>query len=120
MIHRLTYWDKLPKRNHRGNHWSENDFKKKLLKLWGELPTPMRCGPEKRQVRFIRVLGKGEREMDRDNLAFALKGAQDALRRGGYIYQDSPKWLEVSYEQDGTRRELGPRLEVIVMEMEPF
>lgn len=51
--------------------------------------------PARRRVEVTRLIhSRRERIRDADNLAFAVKPLNDALRRLGLIYDDSRRWLE--------------------------
>lgn len=63
------------------------------------------------QVTLVRVLGPGQKPMDSDNLAILLAGLRDALKPA-YIVDDSPRWASFVYENDGSRRDQGPAIEV--------
>ena len=43
---------------------------------------------------FVRVLGRGQRSYDYDNMVFSSKPIRDALKFCGYCVDDSPKWLK--------------------------
>lgn len=70
--------------------------------------------PDYRQLLTLtRVLGKGQREFDVDNLAGGtLKHLVDALTRIGMWHDDSPRWLARRYFQDASRRFEGPGIHV--------
>lgn len=55
---------------------------------------------EKRRLRIVRVLGKGEREYDFDNLVGGAKALVDAMARAGLVLNDNARWLEASYHQE--------------------
>lgn len=64
-----------------------------VLACMGALPK--RVCQEKRRVTVTRVCPSGRNFIrDDDNLKFACKPLNDALKRLGLIYQDSRKWLE--------------------------
>jgi Holliday junction resolvase RusA-like endonuclease len=51
------------------------------------------------QKRWVRIFSFRKRKLDQDNLVGGCKGLMDALKRLGLIVDDSPKWVEVRYEQ---------------------
>lgn len=61
----------------------------------------------RRSVHVTRVMAKGERRFDRQNLRAGCKPILDALKRLGVIHGDSPVWLEDDAEQ--RRAEPGER-----------
>lgn len=110
----LVYVGPLPRMNRQApSYWYRWTLKRNALRQFGILP-PTRRATGKAHIRITRVLGPRQREMDAfENLPHALKGLVDALVTGGYLVNDGPKWM--SYDppvQDGTRRELGPRIEI--------
>lgn len=70
--------------------------------------------PDYRQlITITRVLGKGQREFDVDNLAGGtLKHLIDALTTIGMWRDDSPRWLARRYLQDASRRFEGPGVQI--------
>ena len=55
------------------------------------------------------------RRFDEDNLHGACKPILDAMREAGYIYRDSPKWLELEIKQALDHK--NPRVEIEVEEL---
>lgn len=56
-----------------------------------------RCRPH--HFRNVTICRHGARLLDVDNLVGGCKPLIDALRRSGLIWDDSPKYLKVVYEQ---------------------
>ena len=54
---------------------------------------------EWRRVEIVRVMKKGARPFDDCNLRQGCKPIHDALKKRGYLYDDSPAWMECSYSQ---------------------
>lgn len=53
----------------------------------------------KRGVHVLRLMGKGQREYDDENLLRGVKALMDALVVAGFLKNDSPKWRVLSYDQ---------------------
>ena len=53
----------------------------------------------KRRVRFTRWYRPGQRPYDSDNLVAGFKPLRDCLRLTGLIKDDSPKWVDTTYDQ---------------------
>lgn len=111
---RLIYVGELPRMNSQHpSYWYRWNLKRKCLRQFGVLPQGFRA-TQKAHVTITRVLGKGQRLMDAfENLPVALKGLMDALVEGGYLVDDKPRWMSHDpVQQDETRRQEGPRVEV--------
>ena len=54
---------------------------------------------QKRHVTYTRMMSKGQRAFDEDNLIAGFKGIQDALKKAGIIKEDTPDWIEATYKQ---------------------
>ena len=52
---------------------------------------------EKRKVTFLRLYPKGGRMFDGDNLQTGFKYLRDHLVRTGWLWEDSPAWIEAEY-----------------------
>jgi hypothetical protein len=61
---------------------------------------------------LTRVLGRGQRLFDEDNLAGGAKQMIDAMVRCGWFKDDSPTYLSVEFKQVSGRRQSGPAVEV--------
>ena len=121
----LVYSGKLPRMNVQSPDWRKRwQLKQACLRQFGILPQP---ATQIATVVITRVLGPRERLLDPDNFSYACKGAMDSLtnRRpkkngrgytggGNWIIDDSPRYVQVSYVQDATRRHEGPCMEIIV------
>lgn len=59
--------------------------------------------------RFVRIVRRGPRKLDADNLSGALKSLVDALKFVGLIEDDRPGLVTVAYDQE---RGAGCRVEV--------
>jgi len=53
----------------------------------------------KRRVEIVRYIPKGCREYDLGNFIQGCKPIPDGLIKRGYIWDDSPKWVDISYKQ---------------------
>jgi hypothetical protein len=80
------------------------------VKVFGVLP-PCLYPTVKATVQVVRVLGPGQKPMDRDNLALTVAGLVDALKPS-YLVDDSEKWADITYANDGSRRQWGPFIEI--------
>lgn len=69
----------------------------------------------KRRVTLVRVMGKGQREFDIDNLVGGAKCAVDAMVREGLLMGDARDQVELVYEQ---KRAEKPGVIVIIEEFE--
>jgi hypothetical protein len=105
-------------------HWAVRRRTEKHLRMWiidaiatdsGEYKTiPPADWPESRRCRMtIRAFRK--RHLDPDNAHGGLKLLIDAIKHLRLIHDDSPAWLDLSYDEriDGVR----PRVEI---EIEPM
>lgn len=120
-MYHLVYVGKLPRMNRQmPSYWLRYGLQRRCLKQFGMLP---RRETRKARVSIVRVLGPRERLMDEwENFRVAFKGGIDSLVTGGYLVDDSPRWVSFSEpRQDATRRHLGPRIEIdITYELEPM
>jgi hypothetical protein len=108
---RLVYYGWLPRVNgHQVNKFARSRLTKKGRAVFGVLP-PILYPHCKAHVDIIRVLGPGQKPMDDDNLSAMVSGLRDALKPS-WIWDDSPKWATFRYLNDGTRRAMGPCIEV--------
>jgi hypothetical protein len=110
---RLIYYGWLPRVNgHQVNKFARSRLTKKGRAVFGVLP-PMLYPQCQAHVDIIRVLGPGQKPMDDDSLSAMVSGLRDALVPS-WIRDDSPKWSTFTYVNDGTRREMGPCIEVCI------
>lgn len=61
------------------------------------------CGRPKvpcKAKRRLEIITSRKRRLDPDNAVASLKPVIDALKRAGWIRNDSPKWLELEVSQD--------------------
>jgi hypothetical protein len=109
----LIYEGWLPKISNKIVHpLARHRLKQRATKVFGVLPPC--CYPTRHaSVRIVRVLGPRQKPMDSDNLSILVAGLRDALKPC-YIKDDSPKWGTFDYVNDGTRRDVGPRIEVTI------
>lgn len=54
----------------------------------------------RRRVTLTRVMGKGQREFDADNLSGGMKVCVDAMVRAGWLRDDTKQWAEIHYAQE--------------------
>ena len=107
----LVYTGRLPKVSNKRLHpMARYHLKNAGVKVFGVLP-PCLYPTVKATVQVIRVLGAGQKPMDRDNLALTMAGLVDALKPS-YLVDDSERWADICYTNDGTRRAPGPMIEI--------
>lgn len=70
-----------------------------------------------RRVTLTRVMGRGQREFDRDNLHGGCKVIVDAMVRAGLLMGDDRKGAQVFYEQVRCKVGGGSTLNVLLEEM---
>jgi hypothetical protein len=123
---KLIYQGKLPNMNKECPDWRKRwNLKQTCLRQFGILPFP---ATQFATVTITRVLGPREKQLDYENLVYAIKGAVDSLpnRRlkkrgqgytggGNYIVNDDPPHVNISYDQDVTRRQDGPMIEIRII-----
>jgi hypothetical protein len=109
----LVYAGRLPKVSNKRLHpMARHRLRRKGRLVFGSDDLPKRYWPTTRAtVQVVRVLGPGQKPMDRDNLAILVCGLIDALKPA-YIVDDSEQWADITYTNDGTRREDGPMIEI--------
>lgn len=69
---------------------------------------------EKRRVIITRYMTAKQRKFDRDNLIWGCKPIVDILKSRAWIFEDSPKYVEVIYKQekaDGDSGTIGIKVE---------
>jgi Holliday junction resolvase RusA-like endonuclease len=100
-----------------GSFWTYNKYKKNC-----HYAVHVYCHKPRQQVmekvygKFIRYIGPRGRRMDKDNLYTASKVIRDALKKLGWIYDDSEKWLDYECTQEeNTTHGIG-----IILKTEPF
>jgi hypothetical protein len=107
---RLIYIGRLPKVSNKRLHpMARYRLTKAGRRAFGAMP-PRYYPTTRATVQVVRVLGPGQKPMDRDNLAILVSGLIDALKPS-YIVDDSEVWSDITYTNDGARREQGPRIE---------
>jgi len=79
-------------------HWRiYYDYKKKWIDAIG---FTLQHIEEPEQVRRkIRITSHRKRLLDSDNLIGGCKPIVDAIKKRGYIVDDSPQWVNIRYEQ---------------------
>jgi hypothetical protein len=112
--HFLVYPADLPHIGASMHWWVRYRQKQRAMRWFGVLPAAARRFAVA-EVTIRRVLGPRQRPMDDDNLRTACKGLRDALKACGYLVEDSPTWARFRYEEDASRRALGPRVEVVIV-----
>lgn len=68
----------------------------------------------KRRVTLTRLMGKGQRAFDRDNLVGGAKGLVDAMVRVGLLLGDDAEHAEIHYDQE---RAPEPGVRVLIEEL---
>lgn len=78
--------------------WS---YARERARWWKEIePAPAHLrAAEPRLVRVRLLLARGARAYDYENFVFACKYLFDALRRKGWLVNDSPEWCRREYDQ---------------------
>jgi hypothetical protein len=87
-----------------GGHWSlKYGYRNKIFKAiqWYFVGNdkPKRVERIRVRIKITRVMKKGQRAFDEDNLAWGVKPVIDFLKQSGWIYEDSPLWLDRVYRQ---------------------
>lgn len=54
--------------------------------------------------RFIDIIRYGSKEFDNDNFVGGCKNLVDAIKKKGFIVDDSSKWVKINYQQIRCRR----------------
>lgn len=102
----------------RGNKWystakTRKNFER-LLRMLGMARQPY---DKKVSLRVVRVLGPRQKLWDTDSVGRGnSKELIDSLVEIGWFHDDSPRWLDVSFGQDASRRNEGPAIQLIVFE----
>jgi len=74
----------------------------------------------RRRLTLTRIYARGQRALDRDNLAGGAKPLVDAIVREGLLRDDTPAWLELHHDQEpGTERAVRVLLEDLAGESAP-
>lgn len=109
----LTYSGTLPRISNKRVHplavWR---LMKQGRHTFGSLP-PMLYPTTRARVEVVRVLGPGQKSLDRDKLALTVAGLIDALRPS-FLVDDSEQWADITYHNDATRRQDGPIIEITI------
>ena len=110
----FTILGRLPSLNEMlRTHWAKR-LRAKNAMSW-EMATSGQPRPEGERCRVGIVVYQKTRRFDEDNLHGACKPVIDALRESGYIYRDSPKWLELEIRQELDHED--PRVEIVIEEI---
>lgn len=92
-------------------HWSFRSKYSKNWEIWIWREYPRR--PQKAQGKMsVKITSLRTRLLDQDNLSGGCKGILDALKRLELIVDDTPKWVEVKYEQRVVKEGRGTIIEV--------
>lgn len=71
----------------------------------------------RRRLTLTRIYARGQRALDRDNLAGGMKPLVDAIAREGLLRDDTPAWLELHHDQEpGAERGVRVLLEDLAAE----
>ena len=84
------------------------------MALRATVPRAILAANGKRRVTLTRLMGKGQRAFDRDNLVGGAKGLVDAMVRVGLLLGDSAEHAEIHYDQE---RAATPGVRVLVEEL---
>lgn len=111
---KFTIFTELPSANKRERmHWAARERLNNtiLTEIWVEkLNQGIFAGePEKKKKSVTVTIYHRTRRFDEDNIS-AIKPVLDALRKLGLIYNDSPKWLDLSVVQEIDHK--NPRTEI--------
>jgi Holliday junction resolvase RusA-like endonuclease len=68
--------------------------------------------PKTKKCRAALTVYQKTRRFDEDNLHGACKPVIDALKETGYIWRDSPEWLELKIRQELDH--VNPRVEIVI------
>jgi Holliday junction resolvase RusA-like endonuclease len=116
----LTIPGRLPSLNEMLRmHWAKRRRLKKDM-AWGLMlsagqPLSAHVGTRKRLCHVVIIVYQKTRRFDEDNLAGACKPVIDCLKEMGFIYRDSPKWLDLDIRQAIDHK--NPRVEIEVEEL---
>ena len=115
---RLTIPGRLPSLNETLRmHWAkrakiEQNMKWSLIfSCHGTIPD----GKRERLCHLVITVYHPTRRFDEDNLHGACKPVIDCLKEMGFIYRDSPKWLDLDIRQTIDRK--NPRVEIEIEEI---
>jgi hypothetical protein len=108
---RLCYYGALPRISNKQVGWRAVwQLRQSARQLLGPGPG---SPPWRARVQLIRVLGPGQKPLDRDKLALMTAGLVDALVPS-YIRDDSERHADITYTNDVTRRQDGPYIEILI------
>jgi hypothetical protein len=109
----MIYNDWLPKiSGHQLNRYARSRLSKRGRLVFGVLP-PCLYHQQRARVEVIRVMGPRQKPLDQDSLAQWLAGLIDSLQPS-YLWNDSEKWANISYTNDGGRRQEGQFIEILI------
>lgn len=96
-------------------HWAKR-MRLNEIYIWEIIATIGRRKKEPiKERRIVKIIVYHKtRRFDEDNLHGAVKGILDALRKTDWIYNDSPRWLELELSQTIDRE--NPRVEIGIEE----
>jgi Holliday junction resolvase RusA-like endonuclease len=114
----LTIPGRLPSLNETlRTHWQKRRRLKKAMK-WQIIcayETPPPDGNRERRCHLVLTVYQKTRRFDEDNLHGACKDLIDCLKEMGFIYRDSPKWLDLDIRQAIDHE--NPRVEIEIEEV---
>ena len=90
----------------------KKDMKWSLICAYG---MPLPDGKRQRLCHLVITVYQKTRRFDEDNLHGACKPVIDCLKEMGFIYQDSPKWLDLDIRQALDHK--NPRVEIELEEL---
>jgi Holliday junction resolvase RusA-like endonuclease len=114
----LTIPGQLPSLNKMlRTHWAKRAKLKKDMRwiLMCAYGTPPPDGNRKRLCHLVITVYQKTRRFDEDNLHGACKPVIDCLKEMGFIYRDSPKWLDLDIRQALDHKK--PRIEIEIEEL---
>lgn len=109
----LTWVGWLPRiSGHQVNKYARSRLAKLGRRVCGVLPSSL-YATHRAHVDIIRVMGPGQKPMDDDSLALLTGGLRDALSPS-FLVNDSERRARFQYTNDGTRRQEGPSIQIVV------
>ena len=86
-----------------GSHWTKYNYRNQVFKymplFFHDHDKPKSVEKVRAKVSMIRVMKKGQKKLDIDNLAWGTKPIFDFLQKNKWLYNDSPKWIDREYNQ---------------------
>jgi len=109
---RLPSLNEMLRMHYRKQMRLKKDMKWVLTCAYG---TPLPDGNRKRLCHLVITVYQKTRRFDEDNLHGACKPVIDCLKEMGFIYRDSPKWLDLDIRQALDHKK--PRIEIEIEEL---